>query len=60
MVGRIFYGEFLRDVFENVVDIKLYVVKDYGIVCYLFIFLGCDKYGINIFVFFFIILLLEF
>ena len=60
VVGRTLHGELLRDAPENVVDTKLYVVKDYGIVCHSFIFSGCDKYGINISALSFIIPLSEF
>ena len=48
MVGRTLHGELLRDAPENVVDTKLFVLKEHGIVCHSFVFSGCDKYGTNI------------
>ena len=48
MVGRTLHGELLRDAPENVVDTKLFVLKDHGIVSHSFIFSGCDKSGANV------------
>ena len=48
VVGRTLHGELLRDAPENLVDTKLFVLKDYGIVCHSFIFSGRDKSGANI------------
>lgn len=48
MVGRTLHGELLRDAPENVVDTKLFVLKDHAIACHSFIFSGCDKSGTNI------------
>lgn len=47
-MGRTLHGELLRDAPENMVDTKLFVLKDHGIVCHSFIFSGCDKTGANI------------
>lgn len=38
----------MRDAPENMVDTKLFVLKDHGIVCHSFIFTGCDKTGVNV------------
>lgn len=48
VVGRTLHGELLRDAPENVVDTKLFVLKDHSIVCHSFIFCGHDKCGPNI------------
>lgn len=48
VVGRTLHGELLRDAPENLVDTKLFVLKDHSIVCHSFIFSGCDKSGTNI------------
>ena len=48
VVGRTLHGELLRDAPENLVDTKLFVLKDHSIVCHSFIFSGCDKSGANI------------
>ncbi|KAL9951273.1 hypothetical protein ACROYT_G043911 [Oculina patagonica] len=48
VVGRTLHGELLRDAPENMVDTKLFVLKDHNIVCHSFIFSGCDKSGANI------------
>ena len=48
VVGRTLHGELLRDAPENLVDTKLFVLKDHNIVCHSFIFSGRDKSGINI------------
>lgn len=48
VVGRTLHGELLRDVPDNVVDTKLFVLKDHNIVCHSFIFSGHDKCGTNI------------
>ena len=48
VVGRTLHGELLRDVPENMVDTKLFVLKDRSIVCHSFIFSGRDKSGTNI------------
>lgn len=48
VVGRTLHGELLRDVPDNVVDTKLFVLKDHNIVCHSFIFSGRDKCGTNI------------
>ena len=48
VVGRTLHGELLRDVPDNVVDTKLFVLKDHNIVCHSFIFSGRDKSGTNI------------
>lgn len=48
MVGRTLHGELLRDAPENMVDTKLFVLKDHDIVCHSFIFSGCDKSDANI------------
>ena len=47
-MGRTLHGELLRDAPENMVDTKLFVLKDHGIACHSFIFSGCDKTGANI------------
>lgn len=47
-MGRTLHGELLRDAPENMVDTKLFVLKDHGIVCHSFIFSGCDKSGANV------------
>ena len=47
-MGRTLHGELLRDVPENLVDTKLFVLKDHNIVCHSFIFSGRDKSGANI------------
>lgn len=48
VVGRTLHGELLREAPENMVDTKLFVLKDHGIVCHSFIFSGCDKTGVNV------------
>ena len=48
IVKRTLNGELLRDAPENLVDTKLFVLKDSGIVCHSFIFYGRDKTGSNI------------
>lgn len=48
VVGRTLHGELLRDAPENLVDTKLFVLKDHSIVCHSFIFSGRDKSGTNI------------
>ena len=47
-MGRTLYGELLRDTPENLIDTKLFVLKDHSIVCHSFIFYGRDKSGTNI------------
>ncbi|EDO36091.1 predicted protein [Nematostella vectensis] len=48
VVSRTLNGELLRDAPENVVDTKLFVIKEKGIVCHSFIFTGRDSSGSNI------------
>ena len=48
VVGRTLHGELLRDTPENLIDTKLFVLKDHSIVCHSFIFYGRDKSGTNI------------
>lgn len=47
-MGRTLHGELLRDTPENLIDTKLFVLKDHSIVCHSFIFYGRDKSGTNI------------
>lgn len=48
VVGRTLHGELLRDTPENLIDTKLFVLKDHSIICHSFIFYGRDKSGTNI------------
>ena len=48
VVSRTLNGELLRDAPENVIDSKMFVLKDKGIICFTSIFTGRDKTGPNI------------
>lgn len=47
VVSHVLNGELLRNVTENVnvIDLKMFVLKDRGIVCFSFIFIGRGKGG---------------
>lgn len=48
VVSRTLSGELLRDAPENIVDSKLFILKEKEIICHSFIFTGRDKSGSNI------------
>lgn len=48
VVSRTLNGELLRDAPENLVDNKLFVLKERDIICFTFIFTGRDKSGTNV------------
>lgn len=60
VVSRTLSGELLRDAPENMVDTKLFILKEKDFVCHSFIFTGKDKSGNNISAFSLIIPYLEF
>ena len=45
VVSHVLNGELLRNLTENVIDLKMFVLKDRGIVCFSFIFTGRGKSG---------------
>lgn len=45
VVSHVLNGELLRSVTENVIDLKMFVLKENGIVCFSFIFPGRGKSG---------------
>lgn len=48
VVSRTLSGELLRDAPENIVDSKLFILKEKDIICHSFIFTGRDRTGSDI------------